>query len=347
MFDRFKTILLVTAISLVVWLFAESESVRSRERRLTIELPSDPATGLVMQFADAGTTRDQMQVSVTVTGSAASLAAFEAGSARAIKLTPDMEEMPGSSSDGEIDFRRVLRQHPLFADRGLAIVRADPPTARVSIDRIIELPRQLRVSVEGLTVETDGAPVVTPATVRISGPESILSRLPNDAAVIARPDPIAQAGLVPGRQDKLSGVPLSLPREILGMDNQFVRLSPPVVEIALTVRNKRSSLTINSVPVWIMVPGLVAANWDISAEQTFFSNVEATGSSEYIEQLRRGELRVYAAVTLTADELEKGVVSKEAVFTTLPATPLAFKSESSIVKLTISRRTPPERKPAN
>lgn len=347
MFDRFKTILLITAISLVVWLFAESESVRSRERRLTIELPSDPASGVVMQVADSASSRDQLQVSVTVTGSAAALAAFEAGSARAIKLTPDMEEMPRTSPDGEIDFRRVLRQHPLFADRGLAIVRADPPTVRVSIDRIIELPRDIRVSVEGLTVETDGAPEVKPATVRISGPESVISRLPQDAVVIARPDPVDQARLVPGRPDKLVGVPLALPREIVGMSDQFVRLNPPRVDIELTVRNKRATITINSVSVWVMTPSLVGGQWDIVAEQTFFSDVQATGPFELIEQLRRGELRVYAAVTLSADELEKGVVSKEAVFTTLPATPLTFKADSPIVKLTITRRAQPDRKPAN
>lgn len=349
MFDRVKTILLVTAISAVVWLFAESESVRSRERRLTIELPSDPAAGLVMQTTDATATRDQVQISVTVTGSAAALAAFEAGAARTIKLTPDMEEMPRNSSDGEIDFRRVLRQHPLFANRGIAILRADPPTVRVDVYRIVELPRELRVSVVGMAVETDGVPVVTPATVKISGPDTVLANLPTDAVALVRPDPADLARLVPGRPDKLSNVPVIVPREIAGQMERFVKITPATVSIEITVRNKRTSFIVGSVPVQVTTPALVNRQWDVSVEQTFFSDVQASGPSELIEQLRRGEIRVLANVFLSADELEKGVTSKEAVFSTLPSTPLTFKSENPIVKLTVTRRPdePANKPPSN
>lgn len=335
MLNQAKTLLLVTAITLVVWLFAESESVRSREFTLALELPSDSTASTVMQSFDNQLVR--VEVRVTVSGSAVALAALQAAAAKPIKLTPDMEGMPTNAGEREVDFRRVLRPLPMFASRGLAMTRCEPATLRVMVDRIVERPAELRVSVDGLTVETEGAPVLSPQAVRIFGPEQVLAMLPADAVALARPSPAEQARLVPGRADKILGVQLLVPREIAGMD-RFVRMEPSRVDLELTVRSKRTTLSLTNVPVQVMLPGLIASQWDVSVEQTFFSDVQASGPGELIEQLRRNELRVFAVVALTSDELEKGVSSKEAVFTTIPAAALTFKSDNPIVKLTVTRR---------
>lgn len=344
MLTHLKTILLVTVITAVVWLFAESESVRSREFTLSIELPDDPLASTVMQTVDTLAVREEVRV--TVSGSAVALAAVQAAAARPIKLSPDMDGVPTTPGEREIDFRRVLRPIPLFASRGVSITRCEPASIRVLVDRIIERPGELRVAVDGLTVETEAAPAVTPQGVRIFGPESVLGRLPSDAVALARPSAAEQARLVPGRADKIAAVQLLVPREIAGMD-RFVRLEPSRVDVGLTVRSKISSIALTNVPVWILLPGLLSSQWDVTADQTFFSDVQASGPSTVIEQLRRNELRVYAVVALTADELEQGIKSKEAVFTTMtPASNLTFKSDSPIVKLTITRRpAEPAKKP--
>jgi hypothetical protein len=119
---------------------------------------------------------------------------------------------------------------------------------------------------------------------------------------------------------------------------RFVRLLPPRADLELTVRSRRTSATVDSVPVQVMLPALLATQWDVATEQPFFSDVQASGPSELIDQLKRGELRVYAVVALSADELDRAIPSKEAVFTTLPASPLTFKTDNPIVKLTIARR---------
>jgi hypothetical protein len=331
---RAKTILLVTAIAIVVWLFAEAESVRTRELTLTLELPSDPAAGTVIQPADPAVWRDRVQV--TVSGSAAALAAFQATAAKPLRLTPEMDAMPSAPGEADLDFRAVLRQLPLFTSRGVSISRAEPAILRVWVDRIVQR-SNLRVEPTGLTVEIEGAAVITPATVTITGPKSVLAKLPPDAAALARPQPADQARLVPGRADKLQGVALEVPREIVGME-RFVRLLPPRADLELTVRSRRTSATVDSVPVQVMLPALLATQWDVATEQPFFSDVQASGPSELIDQLKRGELRVYAVVALSADELDRAIPSKEAVFTTLPASPLTFKTDNPIVKLTIARR---------
>jgi hypothetical protein len=334
--NQIKNISLVTVIALVVWLFAESESVRTREFILVVELPSDPTASLVIQPSDPAIWRERVQV--TINGSAAALAAFQAGAAKPFKLTPDMEGMPSAPGEGELDFRRVLRSLPLFATRGVTITRAEPASLKVWVDRIVER-TGLRVETTGLTVEPQGAPLVTPRTVAMFGPESVLAHLSQDSAVRARPSPDGQARLVPGRPDKLQGVPLEVPREIVGME-RFVRIVPSRVDIELTVVSKRSTATIGSVPVQVMLPALVAQQWDVAVEQNFFSDVQASGPSELIEQLTRSELRVFAIVSLSSDELDRGVVSKEAVFTTLPASALSFKYDNPIVKITVTRRKP-------
>ena len=334
MLNTIKNTFIVTIIALVVWLFAESESVRTREFTLVVELPADPTASLVIQPTDPAVWRERVQV--TINGSAAALAAFQAGAAKPLKLTPDMDGMPSTPGEGELEFRRVLRPLPLFASRGVTITRAEPASLRVWVDRIIER-KGVRIEAAGLTVEPEGPPVVTPRSATIFGPESVLARLAPDTAILARPSQDDQAKLVPGRPDKLQGVPLEVPREIAGME-RFVRLVPSRVDLELTVLSKRSSATVGSVPVQIMLPALIANQWDVTAEQTFFSDVQASGPSELIDQLKRNELRVYAIVSLSTDELERGVTSKEAVFTTLPVSALFFKSDNPIVKLSATRK---------
>jgi hypothetical protein len=294
--SQIKTFALVTAIALVVWLFAESESVRTRELTLVIELPSDPSSSLIIQPFEPSVWRERVQV--TINGSAAALAAFQAGASKPLKLTPDMDGMPSSPGEGDLDFRRVLRPLPLFAARGVTITRAEPASLRVWVDRIVKR-EGVRVEAAGLTVDLEGPAVVTPRTVNILGPE------------------------------------------IAGME-RFVRLDPPRADIELTVVSKRSSATVGSVPVQVLLPMLIAQQWEVTSEQTFFSDVQASGPSELIDQLRRNELRVFAIVSLSADELERGIAAKEAVFTTLPSSALTFKSDNPIVKLKVTRRPAPK-----
>jgi hypothetical protein len=336
--SQIKTFALVTAIALVVWLFAESESVRTRELTLVIELPSDPSSSLIIQPFEPSVWRERVQV--TINGSAAALAAFQAGASKPLKLTPDMDGMPSSPGEGDLDFRRVLRPLPLFAARGVTITRAEPASLRVWVDRIVKR-EGVRVEAAGLTVDLEGPAVVTPRTVNILGPESVLARLPQDAAALARPSQEDLSRLVPGRPDKLQGVTIEVPPEIAGME-RFVRLDPPRADIELTVVSKRSSATVGSVPVQVLLPMLIAQQWEVTSEQTFFSDVQASGPSELIDQLRRNELRVFAIVSLSADELERGIAAKEAVFTTLPSSALTFKSDNPIVKLKVTRRPAPK-----
>ena len=215
MLTHLKTIILVTVITAVVWLFAESESVRSREFTLSIELPDDPLASTVMQTVDTLAVRGWG--GVPARGAAGAAAGGRGAAARPIKLSPDMDGVPTTPGEREIDFRRVLRPIPLFASRGVSITRCEPASVRVLVDRIIERPGELRVAVDGLTVETDAAPAVTPQGVRIFGPETVLARLPSDAVALARPSAAEQARLVPGRADKIAAVQLLVPREIGGL----------------------------------------------------------------------------------------------------------------------------------
>ncbi|MEK6702528.1 MAG: hypothetical protein AABZ53_09710 [Planctomycetota bacterium] len=333
MMQRVKTILLVTIVTAIVWLFAEAESVRSKDVALVVELVAEPDSGFVIDPVDTQVWRGRVEV--TVSGSAAALAGFEAGSIKPIRLSPGRDGVPTEPGESQLDLKQALRMTPLFATRGVTISRVEPSVVRVTIDQIATR-NDVAVDVIVQGAQLEGPASVTPSRVKIVGPAAVLRRLGDAPKALVRLLPEQVSKLVGGRKETLAGRPVEAPLELNGFGH--VTVIPPKVDVEVTIGSRAQKATVANVPVQVMIPALVAPLWDVRAEKTFFTDVEAVGPAEAIDQLKRNELRVYATVALSPEDLERGTVSKEASFFTLPASALTFKVESPIVKVVAKRR---------
>ncbi len=333
MFRHAKNILLVSIVTAIVWLFAEAESVRSKDVALVVELVADADSGFVIDPIDGQGWRGRVEV--TVSGSAASIAGFEAGTIKAIRLSPGREGVPTEPGESQLDLKQTLRMTQLFLTRGVTITRVEPSVVRVSIDRVSRRDDvAVEVIVQGAQLEAPAS--VTPGRVRVVGPEAILKRLGDSPKAIVRLGPEQVSKLVGGRKETLPGRPVEVPLELNGFAH--VSMDPAKVDLEVTIGSRAQKATVANVPVQVMIPALVTPLWDVRAEKTFFTDVEAVGPAEAIDQLKRNELRVYATVALSPEDLERGTVSKEASFFTLPTSGLTFKVESPIVKVVAKRR---------
>ena len=331
--DHLKTGLWVTLVTVVIWTFAESESLTSRSVRAEVALESDAATDRAVEITDPAW-RDR--VDVAIEGATAAVSEAEAILRRPICLRPGMPGVPTEAGEQTADLAAALRSLPDLQGKPVTIVRADPPTVRIRIDQL--LTRELKVVVDAPGAELDGQAEARPATVNIIAPDADAKRLTESSVAIARISPETLTRLVPGRKETISNVAIELPLEVAG---PRARAAPARVEVALTLKSRTATYTLASVPVYILVAAVEYERWDISVppEDRFLTDVQVSGPSDMVDQVRRGEIKVTAKVELSFDELERGISSKEVSFSQIP-TPLVFKADNTRVRLLIKRRTP-------
>lgn len=333
MMQRAKTVGLVTLVTILVWIFAEAESLTTETVSLGVFFQDDAGSARVVQIAPGENWKDTVEV--TVEGSTAAIDALSAQLRRPIVLTPGRETIPLEPGDHTIDLHVALRGHPAFRQKGVSIADVKPGVVTIRIDQLLDLEAKVRVAVSD--GEMVSAVESSPATVTITVPESVKSRLGANPEVAALLDSSALRGLPEGQRTTISGVRLALPDGLGGLDN--VSLEPPTVNVTVTVQNRTASHLLASVPVQLKIPPVEYGKWDIVVpeEDQFLKDVTVSGPREMIEQIKAESLRLIAVVPLSFDDLEAGITSKDAVFCDLP-TPLRFEVQDKSVRLTITRR---------
>lgn len=333
--SRIKSYGLVTVITLVIWVFAESEALRMKQISAEVIFQGDPSGERVIDVPDGQGWRGRVEL--TVEGSAAGLDRLQSRLNRqAITLTPGMDGVSPEAGEQVVELRLALRAHPDLRETGATITKTDPPTVKVRVDQMVA--RELRVDVQAPDGELDGVPETRPAKVRVRLPASDAASLGPDATAAVKLDSSMLAKLVPGRVETVTGAAVVLPSWI-GAGR--ARIDPPAVDVLLKLRSRTATLTVPSVPVLVRMAALELGKWDVEIPETdrFIKDVKVTGPSDLINQVRTGEIKVVATLSLGFEELEKGVTSKEVNFTDFSSQlPLKFEADNRLVRLTIRKR---------
>lgn len=333
-----RTIVLVTILSLLVWLLAESRTIRTETVELTPSLEFTPEAGVLTRAALGTTWPDSLEV--TFSGSAAGLdEAIRAFSGRLVMSVGI--EVPASPGVHEIDLRELIRRSDIATDAGVTVVEVDPPQVRIQVDGVaqVELPIRARTP-DGIDFEANGRARPVPSTVRVIGPQEVIDRLGSAEAFVTL-EPSAFVGMVPGRVSTLSGLRVELPE---GDDDRWaIRVEPPQVGVSMTLRSRTAELTLSAMPVLLMVAPGEMGRWSVELEpgSQDLVGVEVIGPSDQIERLRSGEVVPSAFISLGFDELERGVASKPARVQGLPPGVTVKPGQVLEVRFTIARRSPP------
>lgn len=334
-----KTWSIVIPVTLLIWVFAEAESLRTLNVATTfvIRPPTDQrqvvdaVDDAGQPIPDGGASRRR---SVSIEGPAAAIQRAETILREGIVLTPGMgEQFASSKGSRELDLAAILRSYAPLQGLGVTIKSVDPPRVRVVVDDVVE--RKISVVPELPDGQTDGPPVVTPPEVVMRIPSEAAAKLPEGAQAIAKIDRSTWDRLVPGRRESIA-VSVQLPKALEGVRN--VVITPARVTIDLTVRSRTDTLTIPTVPVHIRAPAAELERWDVKIKgRALLNDVKITGPADIIQRIRSGAINVVAYVPLTYEDLERQIASKEAVYCDLP-TALRFEPETPLIELEISKR---------
>lgn len=332
MFRHLRTVMLVTFLAALIWVFAEGESLTRRSLKADVVFEGDAAGERVIAVSDAGW-RDR--VDIVVQGTASAVTEAESILRRAVRLRPGMSGVPTQSGEFTIDLEQALSDVAELSGAGITIARADPPGVTVRVDQLEE--RTLAVVLDAPGVDIDGPAEVAPSSVKLRLPAEFAARLTGDTPARVRIPPEALAKFAPGRKESIASLPVELPAAVVGAHS--TRFDPATCSVTLTLRNNTASHKLASVPVFVKLAAVELGKWDIAINEAdrFLTDVTVTGPSDLIERVRRGDLKVSATVPLSFEELERGIAAKDAVFGDLPPT-LRFEVQSARVRLDIQRR---------
>jgi hypothetical protein len=328
-----RNICLVTALTALVWVFAEAESIRARTVRFDLVFETEPTSTRFIHVNDASAFPGR--VTVAMEGPVAALDAVERVARSTLKFAPTAEGIPADPGEHTVDIKTLLRSHPQLRALGATIESVDPPSVRVEVDnlKIKELP--IRVETAGL--ELAGTPDVLPNVAQITLPERALARLKPDAAASVALDSATATKLVPGQRTTIPGVAVRPPVDLAGVPG--LRIEPAAASVTLSVRNRTSSIVLPRVPVDVRLPASDINRWTVTIpeEDRALTDVRIVGPVELVERIQRGELVVVATLSLSPSDLEQAITSKAVEFLGLPDS-LRFDVQNATIRVQIERR---------
>jgi hypothetical protein len=335
--SQVKSAVLATVIALLVWVFAEGESLASRTVTVAVQFPPDATPDLLIQPDDPNF-RGEARVRIEGTLRSLETAAGEIGAL--LRLAPGSPGVP--SQPGEklvVDLREAVGSLEGLRGLGASVVDVEPKQVIVRAVRLSTRRVPVRPALGPGLDDRDAA--VTPAQVTLRLPEADLPRVP--AELEARPlDPDPQNPARP-RPEGLQTVPAQvvIPPALAGV--RPLTISPETVSISYRPGRRTETLRLPSVPVWYSLPPTEdAARWSITIEDKFLSDVALAGPPEEIARIAAGKLPVKALIELSTEDLERGAATKPALFPALPPGVTATPRDPA-VRVKVARRDAPQR----
>lgn len=339
-----RTLALTIVVTLLIWLYAEAESLTRVQQEAKITFVS-PAASTLVRAADGwgGSVR------LTIEGGAAALARAP----RAFELAPGAIGVPSDDGEHSIDLRVALRAHPAWAQSGVSLLAVEPPTVRVRV-RAMETLADVEIRPDLGAIDLASPAVVEPARASLILPKALAERLralPEGAHVLARPTAQAAQGLREGQTSRVRAR-LAFPATF---DDPDATITPREVDVSVSVRARTSRADLPPVPVQTLLPPGDAGRFRISLgeEDRFLRDVTIQGPIDVIEAVRARTWSVVAVVSLSTDDLEQRIGSKRATFALLrdgvmaPLPPgVDAEASDTTIRLTIEPIAPPGAPPS-
>lgn len=311
MFNRARSLILIALVTALVWIYAEAESLTrsQQEVRVTFISGADDLNSRVTSDDWRGVVRVRLE------GSAASLQRTPPR----IELRLGSTGVPDSEGDFTVDLAEAIRADPELVRAGVNVLAVEPPTVRLRVDelrRIEDVP--VRAALSG--IDLDQPARIEPATIDLMVPRAVaeqLGALQGGPFVLARVEQSQIDMTRRGTSQRLRAT-LSLPAGVT-LNGGTARFAPPEALIEIVIRRDTASFTVPSAPVQVLLPPTEAGHWEVRIlpEDLFLRDVEVIGPSEFISQVRNNDVSLVAVLSLSSDELERGVTEKRASVATL------------------------------
>lgn len=292
------TYLLITALSLLVWVWAAGET-RDAERFAGIPIEFSAGDSAAWSIET-----DVASITVVVEGSQWAIS-------RAEEAMRDLViDLPTDEEQQTLELLPLLRNHPRVRETGISVVSTSPSSASLTVDRIETVPVRVRPALP--RIQTVGEVVVEPSQASLSMPARLRRLYPEDAFVEAFLGREELDRLEPGVAHTIQNVTLRLPEQ-LAQDSR-VRIDPPDVTLTFTIRSQIRDLALDS-PVRVQLAGPPEdLEYLVAFEPKQLRDVTVSAPFHIIEKIEAGEAVVVAMVHLRSSEKESRIAQKPVTY---------------------------------
>jgi hypothetical protein len=294
LWHRIETGAIVTFITLLIWLFAEGESVRTDSVAVTLQFT--PPVGQSVAISPR-----QEQIRLTYRASTRQQQQFQQRLREPLEIPvePDPDRPLRS-----ISLRDRLRSHPAIDGQGIELITVDPEALLVRAQKLTRV--TVPVAVVPGTLRLSGSAMVNPSHVELLVPDADAAAAAY-ARVEVQLDQIATA-LPPGQSHTLT-LPVTLPQSL----PPEADATPAQVEVTFTTAGRTEALTLPHVRIMIQAPPRLLGRYEVRLRDDMLvlpEPIEVVGPVERIETLRATPDIVVAVLRFTAEELASAIQSK-------------------------------------
>jgi hypothetical protein len=342
-FPQLRAALLAALIAVMIWAFAEGESVSTRNLVVPVSFPRQPVGDVVIRPDPSFTG----VVKVRLEGTTRTIDTAAGVLMREVRLTPGKPGVPDAPGKSSVDLRAAIGGIPELAELKSSLAEIEPRTVPVEVIRLVNREVPVRAQLDG-EASLDVEPTCSPANVTIRVPAEEAHRITEGASAVAvvGQQALHRLHLAAGNggAQTVVGV-VRPPDEAEGIEPLLI--TPEQVTVSLRLKARVETFKVSVVPVWVGLPASEdAGKWVVDVQDKAITDVVVIGPAEAIEAVRSGKSVLRAMVELTREDLEKGVTSKAATFPGLPPGVTAS-ADSQIVRIQrIARRDAPPQPPS-
>ncbi|MEM1422848.1 MAG: hypothetical protein AAGH64_02480 [Planctomycetota bacterium] len=293
-------VVLISILTLVVWLFAEAESLTEVQTnvRLRFESFGEPPELL------ASPQNFDENISLTLRGSRGAIQRARTLLDSAVVLRPGDTGVPDVDGVFPVSVRDALEAFEPLTRTGVVIESVRPRTVEVRVDEIVEVQIPITPDLSGIV--TQGEVTVSPDRARVRAPKRFAAGA-NILSLTALVNPERVDGATTGPRTET--VPLRLPGTL--EDEPGVSLLTERATVAFTLRSTIEPRTFPSVPVQVLLTTQSARRWEIAIDdRQQLIPVTLVGPAERLAQIGGANARLVAVLALSDIELSRGDTEK-------------------------------------
>ena len=301
--------LLSTTLVLTLLIWASADSLVSEEATIAIGISVVPAPDASDMLVRMDPPVDTIEVKVA--GPRRIIETIQARGTRRVRLpVPNGFTGPASVAlDRQLIKRALARQASEFGN--LSVVTVQPDALSVHIDHMV--PREIDLTLKRLQMAYEIEPQTLPPKVTVRMRESVLNAAPTEQ--LSQLDISADAERLLRDQPfgKSVTVPVTLDKRPFGPDAELI---PATVDVTATIKARRSTGRIPTVPVLVAVSfanlkrPFSAVTRDGMLLSLVTQTITVSGPTNDVARLVRGETRAYGLIQLKEDDFERMDVFK-------------------------------------
>lgn len=337
MWQNVQTYILVTIITVLVWLYAESSTLQTDTIHPTIEFVEPTGQELLIEPK-----RPREQISVEIQGPTSQLQELD----RLLNLGPiRLPLLEGPEPSQAVDLYEELSAYLAEDTPGIRVIAVEPATVvKVRVERYDTKMLPIALDTGGHLV-TKAPPRFKPDQAAVKAPVTWLAGLDDDATLIAQLGPNELTLLVKDEEMRVT-VKLTPPAALAARDSSRITITPENVDITITITEKTETCPLKPIPIFVRKP--MSADRDyavirVDADQgEFLSGIEVKGPAESIAQIKDGDLKVWAELRLTNQSLAENAGGDAADGQVTVVTPpgVAVINPPQPIKYKVVRRIP-------